>query len=386
MCSATHPDSWGSDHLPIVITPAGGKIPRTRQCSTLDWRAFRRTRTSCIWYQQHRKQPQSSFRCPKTMLCQTFATRTYGLPDAELREDGRVGRASGTLSEARGDAKVWRLLRSLVTGPMAPQAVLAVAIRLGKYWHNGRPIASWHCHQLDLGPSTPGLTPSRREATTLPGLTAKTTLCSLYADDVALWVKGPRRKLTAIRRSPQRSLDVVTSSFRAIGLIVSPTKTEALLVHPRVAAWRAVRRLVLGDRLIPWSKAVTYLGLRIDHRLTWIPAVKLATFKATRVQTAVGKLLSRGQGCTPRLALQLYEGAATALAPHPKEQLERQHHVAIRRFMGLPRLSPVAASLAESQTWPLSLLMRPQALHYVDHLHRAPGGGALLRRLRSRPA
>ncbi|KAH7946765.1 hypothetical protein HPB52_004182 [Rhipicephalus sanguineus] len=38
---ATQPDSWGSDHLPIVITPAGGKIPRTRQCRTVDWRAFR---------------------------------------------------------------------------------------------------------------------------------------------------------------------------------------------------------------------------------------------------------------------------------------------------------------------------------------------------------
>ncbi|KAH7939258.1 hypothetical protein HPB52_009715 [Rhipicephalus sanguineus] len=54
--------------------------------------------------------------------------------------------------------------------------------------------------------------------------------------------------------------------------------------------------------------------------------------------------------------------------------------------MGLPRHSPVAASLAEAQTWPLSLLMLRQALHHVDRLHRAPGGDALLRRLRSRPA
>ncbi|KAH7963664.1 hypothetical protein HPB52_022332 [Rhipicephalus sanguineus] len=222
------------------------------------------------------------------------------------------------------------------------------------------------------------------------------TQCSLCTDDVALGVRGPRRKLTAIRRSMQRSLDAVTSFFRAIGLIVSPAKTEALLVHPIVAARRAIRRLLLGDRPIPWSKAVTYLGLRIDHRLTWIPAVKLATFKATRVQTAAGKLLSRGQGCTPRLALQLYEGAAMAvqtyalplvqLAPHHKKQLKRQHRMAIRRFMGHPRQSPVAAALAKAQTWPLSLLMMRQALHHVDRLHKAPGGGALLQRLRSRPA
>ncbi|KAH7963014.1 hypothetical protein HPB52_019248 [Rhipicephalus sanguineus] len=136
------------------------------------------------------------------------------------------------------------------------------------------------------------------------------TLCSLYIDDVALW--GNR-------------------------LVVSPTKTEALLVHPRVTARRAIPSLVLGDQTIPWSQAVTYLGLRINHHLTWIPAVKLATFKATMVQTA------------------LYEGAATAvrtnalplvqLAPHRKEQLERQQGMAIRRFMGLPRQSPVPASV-----------------------------------------
>ncbi|KAH7961604.1 hypothetical protein HPB52_010722 [Rhipicephalus sanguineus] len=60
--------------------------------------------------------------------------------------------------------------------------------------------------------------------------------------------------------------------------------------------------------------------------------------------------------------------------------------MAIRRFMGLPRHSPVAASLAEAQTWPLFLLMLRQALHHVDRLHRALRGGALLRRLRSRPA
>ncbi|KAH7942733.1 hypothetical protein HPB52_000682 [Rhipicephalus sanguineus] len=72
------------------------------------------------------------------------------------------------------------------------------------------------------------------------------TQCSLYADDVALWVRGPRRNLTA-------------------------------------------------------------------GSLTWIPAAKLTTFEATKVQTAVGKLLNSGQQRTPRLALLLYDAAATAV-------------------------------------------------------------------------
>ncbi|KAH7951834.1 hypothetical protein HPB52_013494 [Rhipicephalus sanguineus] len=119
------------------------------------------------------------------------------------------------------------------------------------------------------------------------------TECSLYADDVALWNRGSRRHLTAIKRSLQRSLYVVASFFKAIGLIVWPTKTEALLFHPRAAAQRAIQRLVLTDRPISQSKALTYLERRIDPSLTWIPAAKLATFKANSVQIAVGKIDSR---------------------------------------------------------------------------------------------
>ncbi|KAL1481251.1 hypothetical protein MTO96_034572 [Rhipicephalus appendiculatus] len=37
---ATQPDSWDSDHLPIIITPVGGKIRRTRQCTTIRLASF----------------------------------------------------------------------------------------------------------------------------------------------------------------------------------------------------------------------------------------------------------------------------------------------------------------------------------------------------------
>ncbi|KAH7942709.1 hypothetical protein HPB52_000200 [Rhipicephalus sanguineus] len=77
------------------------------------------------------------------------------------------------------------------------------------------------------------------------------TQCSLYADDVALRVRRPRRNLTPIRCSLQSSRDVVATFVEATGLIVSRTKMEALLVHPKVAARRAIRWLVLGDWPIP---------------------------------------------------------------------------------------------------------------------------------------
>ncbi|XP_037520707.1 uncharacterized protein LOC119397346 [Rhipicephalus sanguineus] len=561
---ATQPDSWGSDHLPIVITPAGGKIPRTRQCRTVDWRAFR---------QQLKEAPEDQdfldlvVAAAQAGTIQSWVPENHPLPDlrhlnlraARRRPDLRPSpprlppphghhpawtasqiaalcqepifehelNAAPARTKRRSapgaDGISYQMLRNLDVaarqrllrafndvwqiGTLPEAWLTAVVVPVRKHGRPGAAIASYRpvsltsaaCQLMEaralarfswIAGATEFLseqqTGFRRHRCTadsiadvvstleevrskdkvallvlmdvqsafdglphmviesaldalgitgflrafiraflagrtlrvrvgcavsdprtvtagvpqgsvlspflfnlvlagLPGMLPVDkrypTQCSLYADDVALWVRGPRRNLTAIRRSLQRSLDAVTSFFRTIGLIVSPTKTEALLVHPRVAPRRAIRRLVLGDRPIPWSKAVTYLELKIDHRLTWIPAVKLATLKATR-----GNLW----------ALQLYQGAATAvqtyalplvqLAQHRKEQLERQHRMAIRRFMGLPRQSPVAASLAEAQTWHLFLLMLRQALHHVDRLHRAPGGDALLRRLRSRPA
>nr|XP_050046359.1 uncharacterized protein LOC126543273 [Dermacentor andersoni] len=222
------------------------------------------------------------------------------------------------------------------------------------------------------------------------------TQCSVYANDVALWTHGPRRNLQAIRSSLQRSLDAVAAYFLSIGLLVSPTKTKVLLIHPLAAAHVTVGRLVLGGTPIPWAKEVTYLGLQVDHRLTWMPAAKAATIKARRVRTAVSGLLQRGKGCTSRWALRLYHAAATSmflyalpmanLTPTRKKQLALEHRTVIREFLGLPRHSPVAATLAEAQAWPLSLLMLRQGLLHIDRLHHTPDGDALVRRLRSRPS
>ncbi|KAH7980943.1 hypothetical protein HPB49_020374 [Dermacentor silvarum] len=52
----------------------------------------------------------------------------------------------------------------------------------------------------------------------LPAAARFPARCSIYADDVALWVRGPRRSIPAIRRSLQEALDAVVSYLGGIGL------------------------------------------------------------------------------------------------------------------------------------------------------------------------
>ncbi|XP_037515483.1 uncharacterized protein LOC119391904 [Rhipicephalus sanguineus] len=219
--------------------------------------------------------------------------------------------------------------------------------------------------------------------------------CSVYADDVALWVRGPRRSIPAIRRSLQTSLEAVIAYLGGIGLKVSATKTEALLIHPLAAARRYVKQLRVGNRRLPWRLTVKYLGLTIDHRLTWIPAAKATAARVRRVQGAISRLQQRGRGCSTRWALRLNQAAASsvllyafplvALTSARRRQLEGLHRGAVRSILGLPKCSPVAATLAEAGEWPLSLRMLQRALGHIDRLHRAADGRALLERLRNQP-
>lgn len=220
--------------------------------------------------------------------------------------------------------------------------------------------------------------------------------CSIYADDIALWVRGPPQSSRHVCLALQRALDTTAAYLGSIGLSVSTGKTVALLVHPRAAARRSAPRLQLEGVRIPWSTTVSYLGLRIDHRLTWLPAVGAMQTQTIRVRKAVSQLLAHGEGCSVKWALRLYEAAATsrlryalplvALPPRRLEKLELQHRAAIRLCLGVPRSSQIAATLAEAGAWPLSLLFLQQGLRHVDRLHHAPDGRGLLRRLQSRPS
>ncbi|KAL1434690.1 hypothetical protein MTO96_011465 [Rhipicephalus appendiculatus] len=163
---ATQPDSWGSDHLPIIITPVGGKIRRTRQCTTIGWRAFQQrlpeapvdqdflglvaaaAQAATIQCRVPENHPVRDLRHLNLRAARRKAKRRYLKAQSSehrtlfnrvnavcRRHANRRRRQSWqgichSLSWARGSSRARQLLRSLVIGPMAWQPVLSVAIRL----------------------------------------------------------------------------------------------------------------------------------------------------------------------------------------------------------------------------------------------------------------
>ncbi|KAL1466297.1 hypothetical protein MTO96_026772, partial [Rhipicephalus appendiculatus] len=145
---------------------------------------------------------------------------------------------------------------------------------------------------------------------------------------------------------------------------LSPEKTEAMLVHRSSVARYAISRFTLQGVTIPWKRRVTYLGVLIDHRLSWTPAIKAQCKSARRVASAARALLARGNGCSPTLALRLFNGMATArilyglplasISSNNWDKLEVVHRTAIRQYYSLPRTSQVGPTLAEAGDMPLS--------------------------------
>ncbi|XP_075556525.1 uncharacterized protein LOC142588575 [Dermacentor variabilis] len=174
----------------------------------------------------------------------------------------------------------------------------------------------------------------------------------VYADDVALYVRGPRTAIAEMRRELQEALDSVAGFLRAIGLQLSSTKSEAFMVHPHAATRRHTGRVLVDGVPLSWQPTVRYLGLAIDHRLTWLPAVRRLRAETLRVERAIRRLLARGDGSPPSFA----------------------------------RASRVAETLAETGAWPPSLTADLRALGHIERLSSAPNASPIVSLLRQLPA
>ncbi|KAH7959311.1 hypothetical protein HPB49_010212 [Dermacentor silvarum] len=193
----------------------------------------------------------------------------------------------------------------------------------------------------------------------------------VYADDVALFVRGPPAAMARMRVQLQAAEDAVGDFLRAIGLRLSAAKSEAIMVHPRAAARRHTGCVVVDGVPLPWRLTVRYLGLTIDHRLTWFPAVK-----RLRVVTAAPPLA---------LSMVLYALPLCNLRPHLWRRIDGDHRRVLRMYHGLPSASRVAETLAETGAWPVSLTADLRALRHLERLSRAPGAGPMLSYLRELP-
>ncbi|XP_077560896.1 uncharacterized protein LOC144175746 [Haemaphysalis longicornis] len=205
---------------------------------------------------------------------------------------------------------------------------------------------------------------------------------AVYADDVAIWTHGPTGENMHVRAYLQTALDSVAAFLASRGLVLSEAKTQALMLHPKgQAACRKTPEFLLNGKPLPWRRQVTYLGLLVDCRLSWIPATKA--------------LQKRAAGVLHGVALRIYSSMASSAVLYALplvhltrrwwEKLELDQRRAIRLCLGLPRHSPVAPTYTEAATCSIEMRALQTCLRHIDRLRKFLDGAALLQRFRGRP-
>jgi len=114
-----------------------------------------------------------------------------------------------------------------------------------------------------------------------------------FADDVALLVvdKHPGKAEEMCNRNI-RAIEHWLSSMR---LELAPEKTEAVLVSSRKAVETVT--VEVGGTSVSSSRAIKYLGVMIDTRLSFREHLAYASSKATGVNRALSTQNRRADGC-----------------------------------------------------------------------------------------
>ena len=119
------------------------------------------------------------------------------------------------------------------------------------------------------------------------------TLC--FADDTLLLVEG--RSLEEVRDRSNQCIQVVTDWMNNSGLAVGPTKTEAVLFRRRrKRATPEEFNLTVQGIPVPLTPRMTYLGLTVDEKWSFVDHFKETASKAEIILNQLLRLLPNVRG------------------------------------------------------------------------------------------
>ena len=123
-----------------------------------------------------------------------------------------------------------------------------------------------------------------------------------YADDVLLMISG--KSISTMTNMMQCALKKVTEWREANGLTFNPSKTNAMLCTTGYK--RTTFPLKMSGTEIPYVKELRYLGLLIDHRLTWSTHISERLKKCSKVWNLTRCLVGQKWGLNPEKLLWIY--------------------------------------------------------------------------------
>ena len=127
---------------------------------------------------------------------------------------------------------------------------------------------------------------------------------ALHADDLTIW--NASESLPASSTRMQEALNKIGKWAADWGVTINSSKTVASCFS--LSTHKETLQLTINNKIIPQEDTPTYLGIKLDKRLTWSTHIKETESKAIRRLAVMKKLAGTDWGANSKILKQIYTG------------------------------------------------------------------------------
>ncbi|KAK7094328.1 hypothetical protein V1264_007968 [Littorina saxatilis] len=202
---------------------------------------------------------------------------------------------------------------------------------------------------------------------------------TLHADDLAIWSTADLATSAACRI--QTAVHDVHQWTEDWGLQVSEVKTQATVFS--LSTTKEKVTIKLGDRTLPQVETPTFLGVKLDPRLSWKPQIEDMEKRGIKRLALMKKLSGTHWGANSKILKTVYTGTvrpvleygvsawATAAKTHTNK-LDRVQNFGLRIILGAMKSTPIAAMEKTVGVEPLESRQRSKLLAHAEKMKRLP--------------
>lgn len=202
---------------------------------------------------------------------------------------------------------------------------------------------------------------------------------SLHADDLAIWTSAEHTSTTSYRL--QEVVNNIATWTDEWGLELNTTKTNATLFSLSTANEQV--KLKLQGLVLPQTDTPTFLGVKLDTRLTWRPQIEEMERRGIRKLALLKKLAGTTWGADSKLLTRVYTGAVRPTMEYAstswgtasktnKSRLDKVQNMGLRLILGAMRSTPIQDMEKTANVEPLERRRDLKILMQGEKLRRLP--------------
>ena len=202
---------------------------------------------------------------------------------------------------------------------------------------------------------------------------------TLHADDLAVWCSETSTSTATLRM--QTTINHVAEWTDKWALIINKNKTVSTLFSLSTSKEKV--KLNLEDHPVPQVETSTFLGAKLDSRLTWKPHIEEIQGRAFKKLAVLKKLAGTSWGANAQILRQVYTCTVRPVAEYAstswitasrsnKAKLDKVQNTGLRIILGAMKTTPITEMEKTADLEPLETRREYKALVQAEKAKRLP--------------